>query len=223
MASGDRLYIADKATLDDVKVSVQQSSTNNTSNFASLHTKLGNTSDSKNTSSVFGFLKNIVDSLRSNAPTSISSADRFILRNETVSSSESSTILTLTGSGYLYVALTQVVSTGNPGTLRVIVDGNQIFSVSMNLSRQTFPDSVGIVHNSYLHYTHSNTTSYYVQPGRVAHTFSSSLIYQGLNASGTQSACVTRIPVPIRFKNSILVTVSGNNSIVDTTCVAVLD
>ena len=200
MAVGDKLYLADKATLDTVKTNSQTLLINtNTTN-----TRVGNTTDNAGTFSVFSFLKYILQNTVSLINSSKSSAEYT-----DVSKVHYGAAQVPTGT------LATVFSSNKPGRLySVLVTGksNQYYQL-----RITVDDSVIV----YMHC--SSNASYYA--GLLVGTKHPTYPLQGTKnietvarefSSELQSTGIFYSPLPIKVNSSVLIELVNGSNFSDT-------
>lgn len=158
MASGDKLYIADKATLDitrsntdNIKASVSDLRTASVKSNTDLETLKSNTTTIlESTSDIRSdtlSLRSAVSSLVGNkdplTPMTIDSLNKTYYRATAVSGNSLTNVLHHTGSGVLYMAVIGNVPQYTTG-LRINIDGNTILDSSFAISASA-PIYTGLV------------------------------------------------------------------------------
>lgn len=180
MATGDKLFIADKQTLDDTKQLAQD--TNTTVN--ELKSSVIQLPNQVATSEYFtaGQISKLVHGAHT------------IINNSTP-------IINLQGSGLLYYSLALHTNSSYAITMKVIVDGVTILDGSAYTSGNNYkfsgifsqPTILGLDANSQVRIAVPNNTSFHVDPGTIS----------PLVANSTSSVCYSM--KPIRWNESLVI------------------
>lgn len=201
MATGDRINIADKETLDNVNRDVGSS----LSKLNDIDIKLGNPNSSETITSL---LESIASNSQSH-PTEITRAQNFFVGGSVYPASSTANVLNVTGSGYLYLALANNIpyssTTPNPsGVLQINVDGVNIINRNIADYQGYQGDSSGIIHTDYIR------TNPLIFSNNINHDILSSPASSIVGFSNT-TVGVTVVPIPVRFNSSLRITLGNTN------------